>query len=208
MDVEEIVDEMDNQKLIIAVVVGYMLKVLKNCKKITHFKDEFSAIRHGDYITFIDLVGGPLPFMVVYNEGVIKSGKLQPSKDDIDFELLLKSGPSLKIFYYNCLVAYGEIIDKDISDELFENAVLFEIGIRMHANNFTLLNERSTLETVINLLCDHKNIPAIDKDIIHKGRLFLNMIKHNKKHFSSWQEAKAAFNDACHVLSKYRLTVI
>jgi hypothetical protein len=42
--------------LIIEVVIGYMLKVWKSQKKITKYKNEFNAIRHGDYFEFINLI--------------------------------------------------------------------------------------------------------------------------------------------------------
>lgn len=64
------------ERLIISVTVGYMLKVLKANERIKTFKDEFAAIRHGDYIEFINLVKGEIPFLVVYNEGVITSGSI------------------------------------------------------------------------------------------------------------------------------------
>jgi hypothetical protein len=56
----------------IEVVVGYMLKVLKTNQKVTEFKDEFNAIKHGDYKTFLSLIGGEIPPMVIYNNGRIR----------------------------------------------------------------------------------------------------------------------------------------
>ena len=41
------------KKMIVEVVVGYMLKILKNGKSIKKFKSKFNAIKHGDYDCFI-----------------------------------------------------------------------------------------------------------------------------------------------------------
>ena len=125
-------------RLLIEVVVGYMLKFLKSDKIISKYKDEFAAIRHGDYFAFINLLKGALPGKVVYDNGVIiVNGEAQ--KNDFDFLGLLNSGPSLKIFYRNCIKEYGKIIDKDITDETFEKCAYFEIALRMHANNNNLI---------------------------------------------------------------------
>ena len=158
------------ERLIISVTVGYMLKVLKANKKIKTFKDEFAAIRHGDYIEFINLVKGEIPFLVVYNEGVITSGALPPSPEDIDFELLLKAGPSLKLFYKNCKRLYGKIIDNDISDETFEQGALFEINLRIHANNSKLLNQREDLVNIIEKLGKFKKMSQTEIEKVQGGR--------------------------------------
>ena len=55
--------------LIIEVAVGYLLKVLKNQKRITEYKNEFNAIKHSDYKTFLSLIDGEIPPMVIYNGG-------------------------------------------------------------------------------------------------------------------------------------------
>lgn len=196
------------ERLIISVTVGYMLKVLKANKKIKKFKDEFAAIRHGDYIEFIKLVKGEIPFLVVYNEGVITSGAIPPSKNDIDFELLLKAGPSLKLFYKNCITEYGEIIDKDISDNTFEQAALFEINLRIHANNSKLLNQREDLINVIEKLGSFKKMSQNEIDKLQAGRHFLNMIKHHKNQFPSWTAGIEALSCAYEVLNKYGLTAV
>jgi hypothetical protein len=196
------------ERLIISVTVGYMLKVLKANKITKTFKREFAAIRHGDYIEFINLVKGKIPFLVVYHEGSITSGTLPPSQDDIDFALLLKAGPSLKLFYKNCKNHYGEISDKDISDETFEHAALFEISLRIHANNYKLLKQREELVNVISKLASFKEMSQSEIEKIHAGRHFLNMIKHNKNQFPSWTAGVNALASAYEVLNKYGLTAV
>jgi len=75
----------------VEIAVGYMLKVLKDRKKITEYKNEFNAIKHGDYKTFLSLIDGEIPPMVIYNNGRIKSEENNPNYDS-DFEGLLKPG--------------------------------------------------------------------------------------------------------------------
>ncbi len=182
-----------------------MLKVLKSGKPITNHKREFDAIRHGDYVKFIDLVNGPIPFMSVYKYGTVVSGHMPPSSDDISFELLLKAGPSLKIFYIDCLSCYGQIQDFDISDEVYELAAIFEISLRMHAANAELITVRDVLKDVIDKLAAHKSIHADQVEIIHAGRKFLNMIKHNKNQFTSWSEGIEALKKADKILTLHEL---
>lgn len=193
--------------LTIEPTVGYMLKVMKSGLAITKFKDEFDAIRHGNYFDFLNLVNGPIPFMAVFKNGKITTDTT-PKKNDCDFEGLLKAGPSLIIFYNSCFEAYRQILDSDISDEIYGKAALFEISLRMHSNNNKLLNEREKLIDVINKLCKFKNIPQTDIEKLHKGRIFLNMIKHNKNQFPNWKNGILAFEDSYKTLIKYQLTVV
>jgi hypothetical protein len=196
----------EKEILIIEPAVGYMLKVLKSGKKITHFKDEFGHIRHGNYFDFLNLVQGPIPPMTTYNNGIITNDNT-PRKTDCDFALLLKSGPSLMIFFKSCTEVYGHILDNDVPDNIYRKAVLFEISLRMHANNDELLSEREQLIDVINKLSAHKNIQQTDIDHLHSGRVFINMIKHFKNHYPSWADGISAFNKAYEILEKYELTI-
>ncbi len=193
--------------LVIEPTVGYMLKVMKSGKTLTKHAKEFASIRHGNYIEFLNLVKGPIPFMVVYKNGDITT-ESTPTKDDCDFAGLLKAGPSLKMFYKNCLSVYGQIVDTDISDEIYGKVVLFEISLRMHANNNALLNDREDLINVITKLSSFKSLNQADTDKLQLGRKFLNMIKHNKGQFSSWTEGITAFESAYQVLIDHQLTVI
>lgn len=103
---------------------------------------------------------------------------------------------------------YGEIIDNDISDETFEQAALFEINLRIHANNFKLLNQREDLVNVIEKLGDFKKMSYADIEKIQGGRHFLNMIKHNKNQFPSWTAGFDSLVLAYEVLNKYGLTAV
>ena len=195
------------QILIIEVTVGYMLKVLKSGRPLDTYKKEFAAIRHGDYYKFINLIGEPIPFMITYDHGLIRE-ETEARKDDIDFAALLKAGPSLKKFYANCKNLYGEIEDSDLTDEMYRKLVLFEIAMRMHANNNNLLTENDKLVTVIVKLSVFKNFSQQETQILQNGRLFLNMVKHNKNQFKSWAEGLIEFEKAFEILVKYQMTVV
>jgi len=145
--------------------------------------------------------------MVSYTNGVTRTEEY-PQKDDCDFAGLLKAGPSLIIFYKKCFAEYGLIIDSDISDEVFGKVVLFELSLRMHSNNNTLLNEREQLVSVIDKLSKFKNLSMSDTDKLHLGRKFLNMIKHPKNQFPSWSQGLKVFEIAYQVLVVNKLTVL
>lgn len=203
---------MKEQKLIIEFVVGYMLKVLKSGMPITHYKQEFAHIRHGNYYEFIQMfkhvpVAEPT---VVYQAGVV-TVRTEVQKDDFDFLALMWAGPALKVFYRDCVSHYGFIQDTDIADTTFERAALFEIGLRMHASKYEIDHRGINLETVINQLCTHKGLDLVITETLHKGRHFLNVIKHPEKlnnKFSSWAEGVIAFNEAFAELQHQRFTVM
>ena len=157
---------LNNKILTIEPTVGYMVKVIKSGQTIIKYNDEFKAIRHGNYFNFLNLVKGPIPFMVSYTNGVIRTEEY-PQKEDCDFAGLLKIEPSLVIFYKKCFAEYGLITDTYISDDEFGKVVLFELSLRMHSNNNTLLNERKHLIKVIDKLNRFKSFSTSDTDKLH-----------------------------------------
>ena len=195
--------------LIIEYTVGFMLKVLKNGFDTTPFKNEFNAIRHGDYATFIKIIGEETPFMVIYSKGQIRTEE-NNSNYEFDFEGLFKSGPSLKIFLFACQSHYGKIIDDDLNDNIFQRCAVFEIAIRMHANNANLFckTERTKLEKVIDLLCAHKGIEKNESDLLHEGRKFINKIKHQKNESCNWKIEVTNFENAFKVLEKWGILIV
>ena len=67
---------MKKEKLIYDFVVGYMLKVIKSKAPIHDFCKQFNAIKHGDYVEFIDLLNVGIPDdIVVYKigQGIIET---------------------------------------------------------------------------------------------------------------------------------------
>lgn len=184
-----------------------MLKVWKANKKITKFKSEFNAIRHGDYFEFINLIAEPFTTFVSNKNGVVSS-ETKSNKEDCDFIGLVKSSNSMWKFYKECLQEYGDKVDNDIEDKLYHDVALFEISIRMHAKNHNLITEREDLKTIIPKLCKHNNISETDMILIDKGRIFLNMIKHFKNQFSTWEEGIENFTIANQTIIRYGITVI
>jgi len=196
-------------KLIFEVVVGYMLKVLKNGFDTTPFKNEFNAIRHGDYATFLRIIGSEIPFMVIYSNGQIRAEQNNPNYE-FDFEGLFKSGPSLKKFLDSCYRYYGEIKDQDLNDLIFQKCAVFEIAIRMHAKNSNLLSKikRTKLEQVINLLGLHKKMSSEEINLLHEGRRFINNIKHQKDCSYNWESGVINFNNAFQILEKWQILIV
>ena len=195
--------------LTIEVAVGYMLKVLKNQQRITKYQNEFNAIKHGDYKTFLSLIDGGIPPMVVYNNGRIKYEENNPNYD-FEFEGLVKSGPSLSIFFKKCLLVYGNIEDPDITDSIYYKVVVFEIALRMHANNNNLLDKtkREDLINVISVLSKFKNLSDEEEDNLQKARIFTNMVKHFKNQYPSWEIGISYFLDGFSVLEKHKILIV
>jgi hypothetical protein len=131
---------MKNEELIISIVVGYMLKLLKNNVNITSHSKEFAAIRHGNYDEFIQLVNGEKPFMVMYDNGEIRTDNFNQN-NTCDFGMLIQSDPSLTKFFNDVKSIYGDVNDVDISDDIYKKLVLFEISLRVHANNNNLIQQ-------------------------------------------------------------------
>ena len=199
---------MRNEELIISIVVGYMLKLLKNKVNITSHLKEFAAIRHGNYDEFIQLVNGEKPFMVMYDNGEIRTDNFNQN-NTCDFGMLIQSGPSLIKFYKEVKSIYGEVNDIDISDDIYKKLVLFEISLRVHANNNISYEIKETIENVINKLSKFKNLSTGEIEKLHNGRLFTNYVKHKKsKKFSSYQDGINLFNEAYNVLINHQLTII
>lgn len=194
-------------RIIAQVVIGYMYKVLKNEKEITRFKKEFAAIRHGDYIEFLDLIGDEIDFIISYNNGAINNDT-RIRQDDSDFGRLFKSGESLKTFLRKCTKEYGDIIDEHLKDETFEKLALFELSLRMHRNNIAFREDRITLENVINDLIELKDLSDHESDFLHKGRKFLNCVKRPTKMKTTWKEGEKEFMEAYRVLESREITIL
>jgi hypothetical protein len=198
---------MKEQKLIIGIVVGYMLKVMKANKKGLKFKKEFACIRHGNYPKFISLIKGEIPLMVVYNSGIIESNP-SPKENNYDFVGLIMAGPSMKNFYQKCAKEYGVFDDaNNISNEIFYKIAIYEITIRLFANKFKTLNESEKLCSIITNLGKYLKLEPSEVEIIQKGRKLLNMIKHGKKKNYTWEEGQLDFNNAFNFMVEKKITI-
>lgn len=201
---------MKNEELIIATVVGYMLKLMKNNIDIKTHWDEFASIRHGNYDEFIQLVNGEKPFMCMYDMDfdTKRVGDFNQG-NTCDFGMLIQSGPSLRKFYEEVKRIYGEVSDIDISDDIYKKLALFEISLRVHANNNNLIRNKETIENVIDKLSKFKNLSSDEIKKLHNGRLFTNYVKHKKSNrFSSYQDAINHFNEAYKILLNNQLMIV
>ncbi|MBK5192480.1 MAG: hypothetical protein JJE07_04585 [Flavobacteriaceae bacterium] len=199
---------MSEEKLIYDVVVGYMLKVIKSGTKITKFQKEFDAIKHGDYVCFINLIGAGIPNdIVVSKEGEIIPTEKQIEIKNADFVFLLLSSISLKNFYSKCYKEFGEIHDSELTNNDFENLANFEMVLRMFYNNIFITENRINLIDVINILLSDREVPTKEIEIVQKGREFLNMVKGHKAKFSSTEEGLIAFSKALDILEMHEITV-
>ena len=172
-----------------------MLKVIRSGKDTSKFKNEFNAIKHGNYKEFIDLIGGYTPTMVIYSDG-----------KEFDFMNLIMAGPSIEMFYESIKKEFGVIIGDRISNDTYNKIATFELAIRMHANNNDLLdrNKQETLEYAIDRLSDFKNLTTDDKKLLHNGRKFINDIKHS----SVFNKNKCKdFIDAYEILKKNKVVI-
>jgi len=197
---------MKEGKYIIGIVLGYVLKIMKARKEETKFYKEFASIRHGNYPKFIDLVKGNIPEMVLYNKGEIEINP-KPKTENIDFVGLFMAGPSMKVFYEKCVSEYGDFIDNEISNELYYQVGLFEITIRIHANNHKKIEEDHTFENIINDLGKSLQLSVNEINSLQKGRKLLNVIKHGMKKNYSWSEGITDFKQAQSVMTERQIVL-
>lgn len=200
---------MNTEKLIYDKVVGYMLKIIKSGIKINKFKNKFNAIKHGDYVCFIELLKVGIPKDIIVNkigEGIIPTEK-QLEQKNVDFLFLLLASKSLLEFYKECYLEYGEIIDKDLSDKDFENLANFEMVLRMFYNNTFEYNGRINLIDIIEKYMNHKGISEPEIKKVQIGRTFLNMVKGHKANFENYNQGLIAFNESLKILEKYKIKI-
>jgi hypothetical protein len=198
---------MKTEKLIYDKVVGYMLKIIKSGIKIKKFKNKFNAIKHGDYVFFIELLKVGIPENIIVNkigEGIIPTEK-QLEQKNVDFLFLLLASKSLLEFYKECYLEYGEIIDNDLSDNDFENLANFEMVLRMFYNNSFEYNGRINLIDIIEKYMNFRGISEPEIKKVQIGRTFLNMVKGHKANFESYNQGLIAFNEALEILGKYKI---
>ncbi|QXP59521.1 hypothetical protein [Olleya sp. HaHaR_3_96] len=201
---------MNTETLIYDKVVGYMLKIIKSGIRINKFKNKFNAIKHGDYVCFIELLKVGIPEDIIVNkigEGIIPAEK-QLEQKNVDFLFLLLASKSLLEFYKECYLEYGEIIDKDLSDKDFENLANFEMVLRMFYNNTFEYNGRIKIHVIIDKYMNHKGISEPEIKKVQAGRTFLNMVKGHKANFDSYNQGLITFNESLKILEKYKIELL
>lgn len=194
-------------ELQISHTVGYMLKALKLGIDTSDFSGPFASIRHGDYFEFCKRTNAKIPTIVEYNNGVITVTNSIKS-DDIDFAGLLKSGPAMNALLIELIDKYGDLSDSDITNDIYNKVAEYEISIRMHASNYHLTDNTDKFVDVIEKLGAFKKLLPIEIKQLQLGRRFLNMIKHPKGQFVSWDEGISEFEKAADIVKKHRLTII
>jgi hypothetical protein len=199
---------MNKEKLIYNVVVGYMLKVLKSGAKLTKFKKEFNAIRHGDYLEFINLIDAEIPTdITIFRDGKQIQREKQLEIKNADFIFLFLAAPSLTKFFTECYKEFGEIVDNDLKNTDFENLSNFEMVLRLFFNNSFINENRIDLIDVINVLLTEKRVTPEEIEIVQKGRKFLNMVKGHNPKFSSYQDGLNSFSNSLLILEKYNIVL-
>ena len=97
-----------DEGLLVSQSVGYMFKVIKARKDIINFKEQFNAIKHGDYDRFFALVKEPQPELVFqWREGSIKNSGYSQQSGDCDITILFAIDPSLRKFAIDCFNSYS-----------------------------------------------------------------------------------------------------
>ena len=88
--------------------------------------------------------------------------------------------------------------------------VVFEIALRMHANNNNLLDntKREDLINVISILSKFKNLTDEEEDKLQKARVFTNTVKHFNNKYPSWEDGIIHFLEGFDVLEKHRILII
>lgn len=203
---------MQDEQTSIALVVGYMLKVIKSGRDIQDFRQEFNAIKHGDYDYFIGLIKEPQADSIIqWKDGEMKTEGFAQSKGDSDIAMLYVIEPSIVKFGNDCFSAYGPVTDPDLSDLVFCQCAAFEISLRVQLNkeakNRGLRYPGLTLQDTITELGVLNNIHAEDVALLQRGRQFVNTVKKHKAKFQDWKEGAMAFAKAWMVRNKYHLRI-
>ena len=197
------------EKVKISVIIGYLFKLIKNGVDLIEFKDEINALKHSSYDDFVSMFPNvEKPFMVLHSNGIIKTDGIN-QKEDGYFVGIIAAGNAVDEFFKKVYSKHGNLIDSDLSDDILYKAGLYEPSLRLHANNCgVLINERDTLEEVINNLVIEKKISLDDTIKLHNGRKFLNLIKHGSKTKIDWVEEIKDFELSYDVILKHNLTIL
>ncbi len=208
-----------DETMLISKAIGYTLKIIKSGKAITKFGTKINSIKHGDYDQFFNVIKQPSQFMLLgsFDNGgfKIKDDNFSQSGGDCDVAMIIAVDNCLKKFYAECWNEYGDIIDNDMTDTVFNKCAAFEIAIRVQNNNLRASknipydkSETFDLVNVIDELCSHKNIQNNERLILQNGRKFLNMVKHYKNQFTSWEIGVNAFEQAWNTCGIHNIRLV
>lgn len=91
---------------------------------------------------------------------------------------ILTSAPAIADLGNMCFNKFGLFKDHDISMETYRKVAFFEIVIRVHSDLEKLTADRDNISNIINALFKNKSATTEDIYQMHRGREFLNDIKH------------------------------
>jgi len=203
---------MDHEEVLLS-VLAYLLKIMKSGKDYSKFKIEFDHIRHGNYDAFNDTVGiGIMTPLVVMAPQELLDKDLRHEHYG-HYLGILTSAPAIADLGNRCYNEFGLFQDQDISMETYRKVAFFEIVIRVHSDLEKLTADRDNLNNIIDALFKSKRAKPEDISLMHKGREFLNDIKHvnnpykpkYKRKFADWKSGIIQFNLAYELLEKYDL---
>jgi hypothetical protein len=209
----------------IAKVGGFMLKHLRAGTDISTFKNEFIYIRHGHYDKLIDSVQKMFPntefkspIVVGYSKGTITTDNFS-QKTQCDWVGLVNCNKPMAFFGQKLKAKYGLITDPEFPTQVFNDIILFELGIRSGLCNQyknrdwdhnKITDEKTDLEPAIDEVCELRNISNEDKEALHLGRQFRNYIKKQvfkSQHFSTAEEGLLKFYKAIEVVQKHEISL-
>lgn len=196
---------MKDSNLLISACGGYLLKLAKNGYDMSNFKNEFDALRHGNYDKFFDLMKVPEAFMLEMGDnGIIRTTGFSQKNGDGDFVMIIKIAPGIKTLYQKFHSMYGDVHDVDISDETYRLSFVFETSLRMHAK----IDSWTKLVDIIDEISKLNNLSSTDTMKLHDGRKFLNKIKHeNKRKKYDYNKGSNNIRDAYSVLYNNKLII-
>ena len=177
---------MKEENLYYFTIIGYALKIIRHNKKLVgKSQTELNSIKHGDYDTFIAQMKCDAPWSLLF---MPDTGNIENPTYDMCHILLIgliNIGPALQKFNNELFLEYGDIIDTNITDNIYGKCAMFEILLRDYAiktcpDILLLKNKDRTLNTIINDYLSSTGLTPNEILILNSGRKYLNNIKHKQ----------------------------
>jgi hypothetical protein len=212
-------------------VGAFMFKHIRANTDITYYEEEFRCIRHGHYDELFERVKTYFPedaiespILTIYNghrenatptsDKTVFTQRLQ-----CDFVGLMNNQPAMYYFSKLLLKAYGAIADEQFETKVFQQVVLFELGLRNALCNdyikygwdHNLIAEmRMELTDVIDELSWINEYNPEQIELLNKGRQFRNYVKTKelrRAQFSSPEEALEKFHSVIRLTKELEIAL-